>query len=115
SGGDADTINEGVNGITMAMALAANPVGDSGSFNYLFFAPQEDVVQDKIDQLGNSAGFTEYTNVMAALHGKWTQHQVSYRVPDIGQQVTGNAGTGDLVDPAGVSAKFLIGRINTAA
>jgi hypothetical protein len=60
-------------------------------------------------------GAENYTNACALLHGKWTRHQVSYRVPEIGQNVNGPGGTGNLVDPTGMGAAFVIARVNTAA
>ena len=113
----ADEINEASNGLNIIMAVTAEPFGTSGVFNYISVPPTEALIdiQNEVERdcgvnLGHHAG----TNISAILHGKWTRHQVSYRVPEIGQLVEGGpGGSGDLVDPNGLSPKILIGRSDT--
>ena len=112
-----DEINEASNGLTLVMAMTAEPFGTSGVFNYISVPPSEQLIEEQNaveSQYGIDLGHHAGTNISAILHGKWTRHEVSYRVPEVGQAVQGGpGGTGDLVDPNGLAPKILIGRNDT--
>lgn len=112
-----DEINEGSNGLIVALALADQLTISMGSFNYVDFPiSQADFEVQAARPGGGLAGNHDYTNKMALLHGKWTRHQVSWRVPEIGQSVSGGpGGTGDLIDPTGITAAWSLQRGDTAA
>ena len=109
-----DEINEASNGLTIAMALTSEPFGTSGAFNYISAPPGEGLFafSDPLLDVGQHAQI----NISGILHGKWTRHTVTYRVPEFGQAVAGSPSgieAADLVDPNGVSAKIVIGRVDT--
>jgi hypothetical protein len=111
NGTNDDAINDGQNGFVFAMALGDALTLSMGNFNYMDFPPTDEAVNDPNAPVGSA----DYINKEAILHGRWTRHQVSWRVPQIGQSVTGGPnGTGDLVDPTGVGAAWTVQRADTA-
>jgi hypothetical protein len=109
-GANDDAINDGQNGFVFAIALGDALTLSLGNFNYMDFPPSDAAVQGGVPD-----GVANYTNKEAFLHGKWSRHQVSWRVPEIGQSVSGGpAGTGNLVDPTGVGAAWTVQRSDTA-
>lgn len=101
---DAD-INRNSNGPALALALGTQPNLESVNYNFIsfpFFSSQTIP--------GAAAAITP----AVALHGKWTRHEVSFRVPESGISVSGPAGTGNIAYPASISAQILVARLDTS-
>lgn len=114
-GGEAsdDLINEASNGLILVLGLSAQPLGAASNFNYLNFPPSK-AAAEPFKSGGvfgkHGAGGSQRTNILAAIHGRWTRHEISFRVPETGQALEGTMGIGDVVDPNGIAALIAVGR-----
>jgi len=108
-----DLINEASNGPILAMALGTQPGNEAMNANYINF-PIHPKTADVFKPGGffgaNGQGGSRMTNIVAGLHGKWTRHEVTLRVPEVGIEVSGPVGVGNVVFPNSIAAYILIGR-----
>ena len=121
SGGQsADIVNEATSSPSIALGLATQPLSEAANYNYVTFpygvataAPFRKGADGGVFGTYGQGG-SRLTNIAAGLHGKWTRHEVSLRVPESGVAVTGSAGTGNIAYANGITALILAGRIDTS-
>lgn len=101
------SINQNSNGPTLGLALGTQPLLESVNYNFISFPFYEGFAS-------SLPGAASAINPAAVLHGKWTRHEVSFRVPESGVDVQGPAGTGNIAFPNSVTAMILIARVDTA-
>lgn len=100
----ADLVNEPTSGISVIMGLATVPGGLAQNLNVLYFTADAATYTALAQRGGRTA-----VNAMAVANGKWTRQELSLRIPEVGQAITGGAGTGDIIDAFGVAPLLFIG------
>ena len=113
----ADEINEASNAPAIAMGLGTQPGLEAVNFNFVSFplsqATLASLAPGGVFSGDYGAGGSAVTNPVAGLHGKWTRHEVSLRVPESGFDYNGPAGSGNIAYPNGLTALILLGRVDT--
>ncbi len=113
-----DDVNEASNSPAIAMALGTQPALEAVNFNFVNFplsqAAAANFAPGGLFTGSFGAGGNALTNPVAGIHGKWSRHEVSLRVPESGVSVSGPAGTGNIAYPNGITALLLVARIDTA-
>lgn len=109
-----DMINEPTNGLSLIMGLITSPGALSQNLNIIASAPDPSALAGarKGGSLKYGAGGGQIINPIACLAGKWTRQEVSFRVPEFGQAIVGDSGTGNVADNLGMAAQLYIGRNN---
>lgn len=110
-----EAINEPTNGLVFALAINTLPAFLSMNLNIVYYATSQAAYAALRKGPGTASplygrGAGQAVNSIALLHGKWTRHEVSFRVPQIGQNVQGTVGAGNLVDSVGIGAQLVIAR-----
>ncbi|MBV6481173.1 MAG: hypothetical protein DIKNOCCD_00889 [bacterium] len=110
-----EAINESTNGLVFALQLHTMPSLLSLNLNYVNFALSQASAAPFRKGPGGASplygrGGGQAVNAITLLHGKWTRHEVSFRVPQLGQNVQGTVGAGNLVDSIGLGAILVLGR-----
>ena len=118
-GANDDLINESTAGIAIAFGIFTFPGGMANTVNYVNF-PISQAGAAPLRKGGNPAepfgrGGSQEVSLSSVLHGKWSRHCVSMRIPETGQQLTGDASTQDIVDPVGINVAVLFGRTDGVA
>ncbi len=113
-----DEVNCASNSPTIAMGLGTQPSLEAVNFNYINF-PFTESSAESLSNRGSfpgdaGAGGSQSTNIVAGIHGRWSRHEVSLRVPESGVAVQGPAGVGNIAYPNGITAIILLSRIDTA-
>ncbi|NUN98186.1 MAG: hypothetical protein HUU16_18645, partial [Candidatus Omnitrophica bacterium] len=114
-----ELINEPTAGLALAFTLFTLPGSAAQSINYVFFPPAQSLVAPL--RKGVAAGTpygrggSQMVNPLALIHGKWTRHEVSLRIPQIGQNYQGPVGSGNVVDSLGVEGLIMLSRIDAPA
>ncbi|MBK7494325.1 MAG: hypothetical protein IPI28_02530 [Candidatus Omnitrophica bacterium] len=95
-----EAINEPTNGLVFALQVNTLPSLLALNLNYVNYAVSQANYAPCARGRGASPlygrGGGQAVNAIALLHGKWTRHEVSFRVPQIGQNVQGTVGAGNL-------------------
>jgi len=113
-----DLINEPTSGLAFAMAIATKPFAFAQNVNYIYFPPPQvaflPLRRGGLPGEPYGRGGSQAINSLATLHGRWTRHEVSFRIPETGQQMVGQAGTGDVVDPMGMTVLLMLSRLDSS-
>ncbi|NUN97788.1 MAG: hypothetical protein HUU16_16620 [Candidatus Omnitrophica bacterium] len=100
----------------MAFILALNTLPGAHAaqnLNYIAYPFPDNSPTRKGGSSGGTygRGTGQMVNLLAAVHGRWVRHELSLRVPEVGQNYDGPVGDGNISDSNGIRAEIFLSRI----